>query len=178
VPILCNCLPAMPVSAWICATVRLLLPLLAAAAGATGQVAQMGSWAPVQTWPFIPVSIMHLPDGRLIGWSSTQPQGFPPGATFTHAGIYDPAAGTITPLNNIQHDMFCAGMAQSGDGRMVAAGGGADVRTTSIIGISSRWGASWSSAGDMLSGRWYNTAVTLPSGNIFTMWGRSGGTLS
>ena len=30
----------------------------------------------------------------------------------------------------------------------------------------------------MLSGRWYNTSVTLPNGNLLTMWGRAGGTLT
>ena len=74
--------------------------------------------------------------------------------------------------------MFCTGMAQTGDGRIIASGGGANVRTTSTIGMIPRWSQNWSQLGDMLSGRWYNTSVTLPNGNLLTMWGRAGGTLT
>ena len=30
----------------------------------------------------------------------------------------------------------------------------------------------------MLSGRWYNSSVALPDGNLMTMWGRAGGMLT
>lgn len=54
----------------------------------------------------------------------------------------------------------------------------ADVRTTSTFGVISKYAQSWARLGDMLSGRWYNSSITLPSGNLMTMWGRSGGTLT
>jgi cytochrome c peroxidase len=119
-----------------------------------------------------------MADGRIVAWASTRPNEFPAGETFTYAAVYDPSTGQITALNNTAHDMFCAGLAQTGDGRVLASGGGADVRTTSAIGITQRWPQTWSRLGDMTGRRWYNTSVTLPSGNVLTMWGRSGGTLT
>ena len=145
---------------------------------ATAQVNQTGQWTPLLTWPFVPIAIAHLADGRVVAWASTQTTTFPVGATFTYAAIYDPNTGVITALNNTAHDMFCTGMAQTGDGRIIASGGGANVRTTSTIGMIPRWSQNWSQLGDMLSGRWYNTSVTLPNGNLLTMWGRAGGTLT
>ena len=73
------------------------------------QVSQTGQWAPLVNWPFVPVSVAHLADGRVLAWASTQPTTFPAGATFTHAAIYDPTTGQITTLNHTSHDMFCAG---------------------------------------------------------------------
>lgn len=90
----------------------------------SAQVAQTGQWAPLVTWPFVPVSVAHLADGRVLAWASTQPTTFPAGATFTYAAIYDPASGQITSLNHTAHDMFCAGLATTGDGRIIASGGG------------------------------------------------------
>ena len=142
------------------------------------QVSQTGQWAPMVNWPFIPVSVAHLADGRVLAWASTLPNSFPAGATFTYAGIYDPVTGQITTLNHTSHDMFCAGLATTGDGRIIAPGGGADVRTTSIFGMIPRWSQNWTRGGDMLAGRWYNSSVALPDGNLMTMWGRSGGMLT
>jgi cytochrome c peroxidase len=154
------------------------LASLVMAAGLFGQVNQTGQWAPMVNWPFIPVSIAHMADGRIYAWASTRPTSFPAGDPYTYAAIYDPASGQITSLHNTAHDMFCAGLAQTGDGRVIASGGGADVRTTSTIGMIPRWSQNWTRLGDMLSGRWYNSSIALPSGNLLTMWGRSGGTLT
>ena len=85
-----------------CLLLTLLLPVL------EGQVNQTGQWAPMVNWPFVPVSIAHLSDGRVVAWASTQTTSFPAGATFTYAAIYDPASGQITNLNHTAHDMFCS----------------------------------------------------------------------
>ena len=102
----------------------------------------------------------------------------PVGETFSYAAVYNPTTGIVTRLNNSAHDMFYAGLATTGDGRIIASGGGTDVRATSTFGVISKYAQSWARLGDMLSGRWYNSSITLPSGNLMTMWGRSGGTLT
>ncbi len=145
---------------------------------ASAQPSQVGQWTSLTSWPFVPISLAHLSDGRIVAWSSTRPTTFPAGETFSYAAVYDPTTGQITSLNNTAHDMFCAGLASTGDGRIIASGGGADVRTTSTFGIIPKYAQSWARLGDMLSGRWYNSSITLPSGNLMTMWGRSGGTLT
>ncbi len=66
----------------------------------------------------------------------------------------------------------------TGDGRIISSGGGADVGATSTFGIIPKWAQSWGRLGDMLSGRWYNSSIALPTGSLLTMWGRSGGTLT
>ncbi|MBM3757085.1 MAG: DUF1929 domain-containing protein [Acidobacteria bacterium] len=152
---------------------------LAGTAIAFAQVQQTGQWAPIVNWPFVPIGVTHLADGRIVGWASTQTTTFPAGATFTHAAIYDPATNTITSMNKTQHDTFCAGLATTGDGRIILSGGGADVRTTSVLGMLPRWNQSgWTRLNDMINGRWYNSSITMNDGNILTMWGRSGGTLT
>ena len=131
-----------------------------------------GDWGPVINWPHIPVTVAHLADGRIVTWASTRPTTFPAGETFTYSTIFDPRNNTFTDLPNLKHDMFCAGVASLADGRFLASGGGADVRTTSIM---SRTAAnpSWTQSGNMNQGRWYNSSVSLPDGRILTWWGRN-----
>ena len=130
-----------------------------------------GEWGPIINWPHIPVSAAHLADGRVVTWASTRTTTFPAGETFTYATIFDPKTNTFTDLPNIQHDMFCAGTASLADGRFIVSGGGASVRTTSVM---SRTVAnpSWSQSGQMNQGRWYNTSVMVPDGRVLTWWGR------
>jgi len=147
----------------VCLLFSVLLPAL------EGQGSQTGQWAPLVSWPFVPVSIAHLSDGRVVAWASTQPISLPSGPTSTYAAIYDPLTGQIGNLNHTAHDMFCAGMASTGDGRIIVSGGGADVRTTSTIGLIPRWPETWRRMGDMVSRRWYNSSVALdPAGVQFS----------
>jgi cytochrome c peroxidase len=159
-------------------SIRLVLLFLVSVFVTYAQPSQVGQWTSLLNWPFIPVSVAHLADGRLVAWASTRPTAFPAGETFSYAAVYDPVTGQITPLNNTAHDMFCAGLASTGDGRIIASGGGADVRTTSTFPITSRQPQTWSRLSDMLARRWYNSSITLPTGNLLTMWGRSAGTLT
>jgi hypothetical protein len=145
---------------------RLFLYSLLASGALLGQPSQIGQWTSLVTWPFIPVSVAHLADGRIIAWASTRPTTFPAGETFSYAAIYNPATGQITALNNTAHDMFCAGLASTGDGRIIAPGGGADVRTTSSFGMTPKMSQAWARLGNMLAGRWYNSSLALPSGNL------------
>lgn len=149
------------------------LSALALASSLLAQKNVTGEWAPLVNWPFVPIAIGHTVDGRIVGWASTRTTSFPAGETYTHAALYDPATGTFTNLPNVKHDMFCAGMASTADGRIVASGGGADVRTTSFLGMTSRWGQNWVQAGNMNQGRWYNTSLMLPDKRILTWWGRA-----
>ncbi|MDX1979231.1 MAG: Ig-like domain-containing protein [Bryobacteraceae bacterium] len=141
---------------------------------AMAQKDRTGEWGPIISWPHIPVAMGHFADGRIVSWASTRPTTFPAGATFTYAAVFNPNTNAINELNNLKHDMFCAGIATSADGRIIAAGGGATIRTTSFIGMSDVWGQYWVQSGNMNQGRWYNTSVTLPDGNILTWWGRGG----
>ncbi|MBY0502834.1 MAG: RICIN domain-containing protein [Bryobacteraceae bacterium] len=146
------------------AAIFLALPLLA-------QRNVTGEWGAIIPWPHIPVTVAHLADGRIVTWASTRPTTFPAGETFTYSTIFDPRTNTFTDLPNLKHDMFCAGVASLADGRFLASGGGASVRTTSIM---SRTAANptWIQSGNMNQGRWYNSSVSLPDGRILTWWGR------
>ena len=144
----------MPILTRIVLLSVLMLPL------ASAEPSQVGQWT------------------GLTAWSFTRPTTFPAGETFFYAAVYNPTTGIVTRLNNSAHDMFYAGLATTGDVRIIASGGGTDVRTTSTFGVISKYAKSWVRLGDMLSGRWYNSSITLPSGNLMTMWGRSGGTLT
>ncbi|WP_424195041.1 galactose oxidase-like domain-containing protein [Ampullimonas aquatilis] len=145
----------------------------------SGEASRIGQWSGKIAFPSIPVAAAVLPDGKVLTWSSwdrlawTQDgcTGCKPAATYT--AVYDPIANTIVDWNETvsQHDMFCPGTAYLPDGRLHVTGGGYNVKTTSIFDFSKPLGTAWKKDDDMFQGRWYNTAVTLPNGNVFTLGG-------
>ena len=132
-----------------------------------------GSWGVQQSWPLIATHMANLPDGKVVAWSSWDVDRFGGRASSpneTEAAIYNPATGRFSEADNPNHDMFCAGLAVLPDGCIAAAGGGDDVKQLSFFN-----GVNWSAGPEMNFGRWYNTAVALPSGGIFTAVGRGEG---
>ncbi|MDT0541106.1 hypothetical protein, partial [Croceitalea sp. P059] len=90
---------------------------------------QDGDWSDIIPLEVIPVAVSNLPDGKLIVWSAKFRETFnlnQDGMTFTE--IYDPFIGKIGAgegeiLTNLNHDMFCPGINNLPDGRILSAGG-------------------------------------------------------
>ena len=133
--------------------------------------AVFGEWGPVLPWPFIPVTAANLPDGRIVTFASNQRTNFPVGPEFTYAGVWDPATGQHTEINNDNHDMFCAAPAMGIDGRPIFAGGRNAVRSSTVF----DWQTNqWVRTEDMHDGRWYASSTTMPDGSIVTATGSIG----
>lgn len=138
--------------------------------------ASKGEWSSIIPWtPHIPVSAALMPDGRLLTFASNQRTSFPDGVQFTYAAVWDPATGAFTEINNPSHDMFCAGLSLLEDGRLMVNGGNGIMGSTALSSVFDWRTKQWSRAQSMPEGRWYNTSVALPNGEIFTAGGNGGG---
>ncbi|MBL9144325.1 MAG: putative Ig domain-containing protein [Verrucomicrobiaceae bacterium] len=132
-----------------------------------------GSWSAIINWtPHIPVSAANLPDGRILTFASNQRTSFPAGPEFTYAATWNPATGTFQEFNNTSHDMFCGGITLMTDGRVLVNGGRNEVASTSVFDWRTN---SWTRIQNMNGGRWYNTTVSMPNGNVFTATGSGTG---
>lgn len=136
------------------------------------EAATKGAWGPLIDWtPHVPVTGALLPDGRLLTFASNQRNSFPSGPEFTYAAVWNPATGAFTEINNNRHDMFCGGVASLPDGRILINGGRTCNRWSSVFDWRSN---QWLPIQDMNDGRWYNTSLPLPDGQVFTASGTNG----
>ena len=140
---------------------------------------QEGEWGAPISFGIVPVAVANLPDGRLITWSSQYPNTFDEiGDGMTYTELFDPNANgglglalgeTVTQTD---HDMFCPGINNLADGRILSAGGTTSERTS----IYDPTTNIWSRAADMNIPRGYQGNVTLSNGAVFTVGGSwSGG---
>jgi YVTN family beta-propeller protein len=131
----------------------------------------LGEWGPLIPWtPHIPVSAASLPDGRILTFASNERTTFPNGLERTFAATWDPVTGQFVEYIHPSHDMFCGGLATLPDGRVLVTGGNV-VRETSLFDWRDN---SWTRTADMNDLRWYNTAVALPNGRVWTVSGTGG----
>jgi YVTN family beta-propeller protein len=134
---------------------------------------QSGSWGAVINWtPHIPVSAANLPDGRILTFASNQRTSFPVGPEFTYAATWDPATGVFQEVNHPSHDMFCGGITLMPDGRVMVNGGRNETTFASVFDWRNN---TWTRIQNMNGGRWYNTSVSMPNGNVFTATGSGTG---
>jgi len=138
------------------------------AAHEAGENINLGRWGELIEWPQIATGAAHLPDGRLLTWSSSQENNFGGATTFTHGSIFDPVTESFTDMPNENQNMFCAGISMAADGSVLTPGGGETITTTSIFD-----GNSWSLTDPLNSARWYNQSTTLPSGQVLTSLGKT-----
>ncbi len=131
--------------------------------------AQRGEWGSVVAWPHVPAHIAQLNDGRMLTWAAATPDDFNLSApNYTVASVFDPRFNSFQNSPNPRQNMFCSGLCRTIDGRVMAVGGGAATTLTSLFNPSN---SSWTNGGDTALRRWYPTAVTLPSGQLFTVLG-------
>lgn len=134
-----------------------------------------GSWSGVISTPLVPVAGSVLPNGKVLLWSAYRPDTFVgSGTSSTVTAIFDPATSRSSSrtVSNTGHDMFCPGIANLADGRILVNGGTGN-RDTSIYDPDTD---SWLNAADMNIGRGYQGTTLLSDGRAFTLGGSwSGG---
>ncbi len=144
-------------------------PVLGAAQGPSNVI---GSWGPVLPWPFVSVSMAHLPDGRILTYSGSERRTWP-AAEQTYSAIWDPQTGTFSENFYRGHNMFCGALTSTADGRVLVNGGrnGGNSPWTSLFDYRDE---NWHAAGNMASGgRWYPTTLSLGNGKVLTGMGSS-----
>lgn len=138
----------------------------------------VGQWSDIHRLPLIPVAVFVVPafpaPTRMLAFSSYADEDFLGGPSRTQFASYTFADGTVTQrqVSNTQHDMFCPGMSQLGDGRLVVTGGD----SADVVSIYDPVTDSWSRGADMRIPRGYQSQTTLSDNGLFDLGGSwSGG---
>jgi galactose oxidase len=153
-----------------------------------------GQWGDPFTLPNVGIHAHVLPTGLVLMWGrrdnpqqslDTDPAsplapGLPPAPAATCTPfLWNPANGNTTPTppptlndNTTNANLFCSGHAFLPDGRLLVAGGHlADSRGLNQATIYDPAASTWTPTATMNDGRWYPTAIALPSGNILVLSG-------
>jgi hypothetical protein len=139
---------------------------------------QPSTWSPVIALPVNPIGLAHLPNGKLVMWSSNQPYTYQGDVgytmTQTYYAVFDPATNTATQAieTSAGSDMFCPGTAMLADGQLLVNGGDSSPETSLYNWTSDTWTA----AATMNIPRGYEGTALLSNGSVFTLGGSwSGG---
>jgi hypothetical protein len=110
-----------------------------------------------------------LADGRVLTWGGGDEQKL---AGHSDTRIWHPASGAFVAAPNGTTNLFCAGHAFTGDGRVLVAGGHITNRTgTADVNVFDPSTNAWSLWAPMNRGRWYPTVTTLANGEMLVTSG-------
>ncbi|QDG90139.1 DUF1929 domain-containing protein [Pseudarthrobacter sp. NIBRBAC000502770] len=153
----------------------------AAAPPQVGTPAQVGSWEVLNApMPLRGIHSTLLSDGRLLLIAGSGNEGSAFAAGTFKASIWDPNAGTFTPVP-VPYDMFCAGHLTLADGKVLIGGGTAAYPTTGA-GPTTFKGSkasyyfdpkdnSFHQISDMAGAHWYPTMTKLGNGDVWSAGG-------
>ena len=131
---------------------------------ANAQADVTGQWTKLQTLKMSPIHMHLLPNnGKIMMWGRPGNQEY----------SWDPITQAFADLAGVPYDIFCAGHAYLGDGRLFVAGG----HIADYVGVSNASAYnpvtnSWSNAPNMNAGRWYPTVTTLANGDALVVSGQ------
>lgn len=128
-----------------------------------------GTWSNVIPMEIVPVAVANLPDGNLLTWSAKDRMAFGGNNGRTYTSIFDPYNQTSSTVlvSNTDHDMFCPGINNLPDGRVLVAGGSGNDKTS----IYNPDTGQWEKGEAMNTVRGYQGQVTMGDGSIFTVGG-------
>ncbi|KAH6660917.1 kelch domain-containing protein [Truncatella angustata] len=138
-----------------------------------------GQWSDLIRFPIIPVAAYVVPEApdtsRMLVFSSWGATTFGGAGGYTQFADYNWKTGAISQrqVSNTNHDMFCPGMSQLQDGKLVITGG-SDAEKTSIYDPKTN---NFTRGPDMNVARGYQSSTTLSNGKIFTIGGSYSGGL-
>ena len=153
-----------------------------------------GQWGELFTLPNVGIHAHVLPTGLVLMWGrrdnprqslDTDPAsplapGLPPAPPATCTPfLWNPANGDTTPTpaptlpdGTTNANLFCSGHAFLPDGRLLVAGGHlADSHGLNQATIYDSAANTWTATATMNDGRWYPTAITLPTGSVLVLSG-------
>lgn len=153
-------------------TDSILEPVIGAAIGSASDV---GQWGAVMPWPHVAVSMANLPDGRILTYSGSERRTWPI-AEQTYSATWNPDSGAFIENLHQGHNMFCAALSSTSDGRVLVNGGrnGGNSPWTTLFDYRDN---DWHQVQNMASGgRWYPTTISMGDGKVMTALGSSSNT--
>ncbi|MEM7258054.1 MAG: discoidin domain-containing protein, partial [Pseudomonadota bacterium] len=150
-------------------SIELVEPVLGEA---NGSPAEIGQWGAVLDWPLVAVSMANLPDGKILTYSGSERRTWP-STERTFSATWDPETGVFSENLRQGHNMFCAALSMTADGKVLVNGGrnGGNSPWTSVFDYQN---SEWQPIENMASGgRWYPSTLTLGDGKIMTAMGSS-----
>lgn len=136
-----------------------------------------GRWSDILRLPVIPVAAYVAPEfprpSRLLFFSSWGADAFGGASGRTQYGGIDLNTGMIyaREVADTHHDMFCPGISQLEDGRIIITGGSDAEAVTFYDPVSN----TFKRGPNMKVPRGYQTSATLSNGNVFTIGGAYSG---
>ena len=144
-------------------------PVLGAAVGGPSAV---GSWGPVLDWPHVAVSMAVLPNGDVLTYSGSERRTWPT-TEQTYSAVWDSETGAFEENLHNGHNMFCAAMSMTADGKVLVNGGRNQGNSpwTTLFDYRNN---EWQTVENMASGgRWYPTSLATGDGKVLTALGTS-----
>lgn len=126
-----------------------------------------GQWSTLQSWPLVAIQSVLMHTGNFLvwdGWSDPQP-----------TDVYNPTAGTFD-TTTAPASIFCAGLVQMADGRVMTVGGyggsalNLGITDTAVFDPAT---STWSKLANMHEPRWYPTVTELADGRYVAISGNS-----
>ncbi len=139
---------------------------------ATGGPSEVGTWGPVMDWPHVAVSMATLPNGRVLTYSGSERRTWP-STEQTYSAIWDPETGSFQENLHQGHNMFCAALSMTSDGKVLVNGGRNQGNSpwTTLFDYNNN---EWQTVDNMASGgRWYPTTLATGDGKVMTALGSS-----
>lgn len=141
-----------------------------------------GQWASPVTVPVVPSSGAVLPNGKVLLWAADGPASQGSGNGVNYSVLVDPGTGAQQAYTTaLGHNMFCTGITQLADGRILVNGGGrqqSDSAGAEATSIYDPFGNGFSRVQDMVIPRGYNANTILSDGSVFTLGGSWSGASS
>ncbi len=132
----------------------------------TPATSSAGSWGPLLSWPMVAIHSILMDNGKVLqfdGWQQPEP-----------TEVYDPATQTFA-TQTAPDSVFCSGMAELPDGRVLVVGGYGGLSTGQIgivdTTIFDPTTNKWSRVADMHSPRWYPDLTELADGRYVAISG-------
>ncbi len=123
----------------------------------------LGSWGPLMSWPSVAVHLVPLHTGEFLVWDAWEIPSWPK--------VWDPVTDSWTLLSN-PYGLFCSGVVQLPDGKILIAGGhagaGVGIAVTFIFDPVTR---TFTQVDDMAYARWYPGATKLGDGRAVLISG-------
>jgi Domain of unknown function (DUF1929) len=146
----------------------------------------LGYFAAPTEWPLVAVHASTLPNGKVLTWASSDPEGaavndYLVNKTSTAVDLWDPRTDAHTRVDNATNgqELFGSGHSLSADGELIVTGGNNGVAPgSSYSGANTAFAYNafknaWTRLPNMGGGRWYPTTTTLANGEIITMGGNT-----
>jgi hypothetical protein len=127
-----------------------------------------GQWSALMSWPMVAIHSILLKNGNVLqfdGWQQPEP-----------TQVWNPSSNTFT-TQTAPDSIFCSGMAELPDGRVLVVGGYGGLSTGNIgivdTNIFDPATQTWTRVADMHYPRWYPDLTELPDGRYVAISGNT-----